>query len=504
MKLILAFALGLCAATAWAGNPPAILKLSQARLAMPTLTAYLDVQDTGGRPVADLQPGQFTATLGETKLPVEQIQPFEKSGEGVAYVFLVDVSLSVKPEQFAKVRAALSAWAGALAAQDRMAVLSFGDAVKQVADFTADPAKLKEAIQALKPTDKHTALHQGLIQAMQMGRRADSGLPGRRAVVVLSDGLDDLSGGATREEVLRQMETDRVPVYAMGLDKTKKKADSKTEDGIRALGLFARSSGGDYVSVGGQALEKVYAGLRERIRQAVVARLDCRKCPADGRVQRLQITLQEGGVALSDGGELRALPPMPVKTEPAQQKQAVDLKPDQIMWNQPWVYAGLALAGVLLATGIYFAFRRKPPEDPPPTELPDTGESLTEGIPAEIFVAAADTAQRAAPNLPRSRIKLVEMHGKTRGKTYELEISGEATIGRGSGCDVAIAGDAEISSRHCALVRKNQAVFLRELGSTNGTQVNGVPIVSDYRLQEGDIIGVGRTELRVLLLGNLS
>jgi pSer/pThr/pTyr-binding forkhead associated (FHA) protein len=40
--------------------------------------------------------------------------------------------------------------------------------------------------------------------------------------------------------------------------------------------------------------------------------------------------------------------------------------------------------------------------------------------------------------------------------------------------------------------------MIEDLGSTNGTQVNGVPIQAPYALADGDLIGLGRSELRVL------
>ncbi len=473
--------------TAWAGEPPASLKLSQAQFAMPALVVYLDVLDAEGLRVSELRSGQFTASLGGKMLPVEQIQAFGETGEGVAYIFLVDVSQSVKSEQFGKIRSALSEWVDALSGQDRIAVLSFGETVSQVADFTADKSSLKLKIHDLKPLAKQTALHQGLIQAMQMGRRADAGLPGRRVIVVLSDGLDDLPGGPTQSEVLRQMEPDRVPIYAMGLDKPP--VNGKRGEGSKTLGLFARSSGGDYVGVGNQPIGKVYADLRAKIKAVAVARLDCKACLADGLVQRLQITLQEDGLALSDGMDVRALPPVPTS----------NLGRDKLTppgWVQPWVYFGLASAGLLLAAGFIYTLRRKPPGGPPWSPL----DGVDAGKPGLSETPAAFPGISRQPAEPQCRVKLVELGSSGHGKAYALDISSsEAVIGRKAECAVSIASDTELSARHCALFRKGKAIYLHDLGSTNGTRVNGVPITSDFHLQEGDIIGAGRTELRILM-----
>ena len=62
--------------------------------------------------------------------------------------------------------------------------------------------------------------------------------------------------------------------------------------------------------------------------------------------------------------------------------------------------------------------------------------------------------------------------------------------------------DLDVSSRHAAIVRHGAAFSLRDLGSKNGTFVNGERITGDVVLQDGDVIGFGpqgpSVEFRVL------
>jgi pSer/pThr/pTyr-binding forkhead associated (FHA) protein len=59
-----------------------------------------------------------------------------------------------------------------------------------------------------------------------------------------------------------------------------------------------------------------------------------------------------------------------------------------------------------------------------------------------------------------------------------------------------------MSARHCELSVEAGAVMLRDLDSSNGTIVNGVPVLAGqrYRLDEGDLIRIGDTELMVAFL----
>ncbi len=68
------------------------------------------------------------------------------------------------------------------------------------------------------------------------------------------------------------------------------------------------------------------------------------------------------------------------------------------------------------------------------------------------------------------------------------------TMGRLPECAVVL-DDPNVSRRHAQVRREGDAVFVVDLGSTNGTRVNGV-VVREHRLVSGDVISVGNTALR--------
>jgi|SRR5579871_2413959 len=70
----------------------------------------------------------------------------------------------------------------------------------------------------------------------------------------------------------------------------------------------------------------------------------------------------------------------------------------------------------------------------------------------------------------------------------------ELTIGRLPECAIAVS-DPNVSRRHAQLRRNGDTVVIADLGSTNGTRVNGTP-VQQQRLKDGDQITVGTTTLR--------
>ena len=73
--------------------------------------------------------------------------------------------------------------------------------------------------------------------------------------------------------------------------------------------------------------------------------------------------------------------------------------------------------------------------------------------------------------------------------------AGTVTIGRLSDCTVPV-NDSNVSRRHCEVRATGSAVIVVDLGSTNGTKVNGVRIEGEQALAHGDVVSVGTLDLR--------
>ncbi|PKN91922.1 MAG: hypothetical protein CVU44_16655 [Chloroflexi bacterium HGW-Chloroflexi-6] len=88
-----------------------------------------------------------------------------------------------------------------------------------------------------------------------------------------------------------------------------------------------------------------------------------------------------------------------------------------------------------------------------------------------------------------AQFQLVMHSGPTPGKTFPLE-GDVLTIGREASNAVAI-NDAEVSRKHTQLVFQGGKYIITDLGSTNGTFVNGQRLTGQHVLQPGEIISLG-------------
>jgi hypothetical protein len=88
-----------------------------------------------------------------------------------------------------------------------------------------------------------------------------------------------------------------------------------------------------------------------------------------------------------------------------------------------------------------------------------------------------------------AQFQFVMRAGPTVGKIFPLE-KPEISIGREAGNTVAI-NDSEISRRHARMELRGSAYMIQDLGSTNGTFVNGIRLTSLQVLNPGDTVTLG-------------
>ena len=119
-------------------------------------------------------------------------------------------------------------------------------------------------------------------------------------------------------------------------------------------------------------------------------------------------------------------------------------------------------------------------------------------LPQESFVLAPSAAaglQASRPGPHTGHLVVVKSPDLERGEDFELN-SAQLTIGRGNQNDIAIATDEYASARHARFEPRQDGVWVQDLGSTNGTYLNGTRLDRPRRLARGDIVRVGETDLR--------
>lgn len=82
-----------------------------------------------------------------------------------------------------------------------------------------------------------------------------------------------------------------------------------------------------------------------------------------------------------------------------------------------------------------------------------------------------------------------------RGRTFP--VAAEMTLGRAAGCNVAIPEDTFASQIHARIHTRDGQVWVEDLGSTNGTFVNGAKVTTATTVRRGDTVRIGNTVMEL-------
>ncbi|MBP6734875.1 MAG: FHA domain-containing protein, partial [Chromatiaceae bacterium] len=163
----------------------------------------------------------------------------------------------------------------------------------------------------------------------------------------------------------------------------------------------------------------------------------------------------------------------------------------------PWLLGAVGLGGVLLFLGL----RRRGPgaRSTPPVLVPEAWalpETPITFPPTPPSGPVEPTRRQQAPPTGPA-LTLAYMKGRRRGEVARLVLAPDGIIGRNGACALTLVGDDEVSARHARLFVQDRRLLLEDLGSTNGTWLNGVRLLAPTPLREGDVLRVGQTELRL-------
>ena len=121
-------------------------------------------------------------------------------------------------------------------------------------------------------------------------------------------------------------------------------------------------------------------------------------------------------------------------------------------------------------------------------------------LPQESMILGPQQAAAAGliPHLPQRGLgRLVVLASPALGVGDEIDLDAHAiTLGRGRTNDVPLPDDEYASTRHARIEPRRDGVWVEDIGSTNGTFVNGIRLTRERRLAPGDVVRVGETDLR--------
>jgi VWFA-related protein len=257
------------------------------------VTLNVTVREPGGGFIEDLTLEDFVVVEDGVE---QDLVSFAKGKDtAVSAAMLLDTSSSMIGGGIASARAGANRLVDTLLrGNGRAMVLGFNDRLYLYSDFTGDIPALRQAIEATTP-DGATALYDAIAEAL----RKVNVRTGRRALIVLSDGLD-VESGFDFEDVMEYTRQSDVLVYTIGLqlmhDSTELgDANDAVRRSVENLRALAEATGGSaYFPLRLEELEEVYAEIAAELESQYSVSYTSTNQRWNGEWRRLEVRLKNG------------------------------------------------------------------------------------------------------------------------------------------------------------------------------------------------------------------
>ena len=220
-------------------NPPEPIETDSGtiRSEVTRVNMLFTVTDKKGRFVTDLTRGDFT--VAENKKPQPIMEFTAESDLPLRLAILVDTSGSITDRFHFQQEAANNFIHGVMRQQDKAIVVAFDSSTELVADLTSDTRVLENAVRDLRPGGG-TALYDAVYFACKERLIKDQPMyKFRRAMVILSDGLDNASR-YSRDQALEMAQRADTVIYTISTN-----ISHVETDGDKVMRYLAEETGGN-------------------------------------------------------------------------------------------------------------------------------------------------------------------------------------------------------------------------------------------------------------------
>ena len=483
-SLVLTGALALTLAAS--AHAAAAAQLVRAFVYQDTLYTYVDISGTD-QPITKAD----AEIAGQTFPASGTLETVRQAGFPVTWMLLVDNSNSMPPFREEAV-AFVQALAAGSVENTRFLLASFGDAFTLLAE-DVPPERLAAKMGEIPMDETVTRLHSSISQALDYFDTLPREGTELRGLIVLTDAVQyDPGAAVTQEELLSRITASDVMVHSVGFG-----TDASS---LESLALLAEASAGTHQVIGSQlSPADAAAALADEAGSLYVTGFALSGLAPSGETASVSVTFASGSelvcrgtaeVAFPASGEEAAvpeeepavlpdahpqLPPSGASSsgqaaQPAGEEGASDSGAGLL----PAAIGAVVLAVAVIAAAVLVVRRR-------------TSASASQDSPAP---AAAEPPAAGDGQDQGIFLRLEVLQGAYLGQSLELTLRRELWVGRDPACDIPFA-DSAVSRRNSRIFLANDAVYIEDQDSQNGTCVNGEPLSTARLLRSGDEITVG-------------
>ena len=282
---------------------PALLKSQQGddviRVNTDLVVLNVTVTDKAGNYVPGLRASDFTILEDGKVVSAGLVSSFSMQESPFASVVLLDTSSSME-SRLSLARSAAIRFLDRLREEDVAAVYKFDSKVEQVQEFSSgrDLAPMAYGVRAKGMTTLNDAI---VDAAKALSDRPEK----RKAIIVLSDGLDTYSKASTEKAVESALAVGAT-IYAVDMAAT----DNRSLSNVQSAGVlksFAEKSGGRFVATpGGQALRDAFASIAEELGHQYTIAYRPLNQTRDGKWRKLDVKVSRSDLVVRTRKAYRA------------------------------------------------------------------------------------------------------------------------------------------------------------------------------------------------------
>lgn len=559
VSIVLAAATLVCVAVEARASTLLHLDVEQAEAYLPKVITYLNILDEADNVITefDVSSENVEVAMNGQSLPVVSVQKQQETGYGVHYFYLLDVSTSVPQYSLDRVKNAIMDQIRQKHTEDRISVITFGSSVNIVLEGNESEEDATQKIEQIMATQEKTVLYDAIMKVIDLVESKGEYSGNRSVMGVVTDGMDEQTGGITQKEIQDRVAEANIPIFAFGYQ-TGRTATLDT------LGELARCSGGRMELIAANTAAKKINEFTQRIENTI--RIECEtpnnmantdiselsvKITVDDMVyssiaivsyhnhikdtiaprieniqvvgkDRLEIQFSEDITGIENVGMLslknaRGKTFTVVSSVYDSNKKMATITADRTLYADSYT---LVMSGVEDTS-----FERNKLENETYTFQTTKNSKiviyllvfvglilLTAGVAVGIIIRKKTASQKESvqrseqinqknrvslESLAGVEVELVIVESNRAERKVNTVVNGLYIVGREAKmCELAIS-DRRLSRQHFALLYDNEVLKLQDLGSTNGTRVNGMPVLRDRVIENGDVIDAGNTKMRI-------
>lgn len=401
---------------------------------------------------------------------------------GTTYVLAVDISTSNKKHQ--EMTVSMNTLISNMNNEDKACIITFGDDVTVLQEFTNDKELLTSAVNGIKYNETWTKLYSGIATAMTYTATYSSTLPSKKALILYSDGFNyDDGGKETAYSLIDRIKNKprSLPIYGLQFDTKGKEVNKQNIEELREV---IDASKGELLTLAGSSVSDCYNKIANLIDSLYYLDLE-----TNAKAGKYTITIKTNyhSTLLEDSLDfvtnrdihtdkivVETVEPSPeptVTATPAPSNTPVNPTDGEIdLENKKLIIIiGVACAVILIILIIFLIIKSAKRKK-------------------STMVAIG---QQAGITIYLKPFKTDDCEGVT------VNVAQQAVIGSNKNCDVVYKAPL-VKPQHFVLEYKDDNLFIFNAHKDNETYVNGFVLNSKRELRNNDIIAFGSVEIEIV------